>query len=51
MDNQDISIDEMKSKLEEVGARVLWGHIERIGNWQIRVAYRQVFFLAGGSLD
>ena len=51
MDKRDIDIEEMKSKLEEVGARVLWGHIERIGNWQTRVAYRNVFFLAGGSLD
>lgn len=48
---EEINIEEMKMKLEEVGARVLWGHIERIGIWQTRVAYRQVFFLAGGSLD
>jgi hypothetical protein len=48
---EEINIEEMKAKLGEVGARVLWGYIEKIGNWEIRVAYRNVFFLAGGSLD
>lgn len=51
MEENLISVDEMKSKLEELGASVLWGHIERIGNWKGRLAYRQIFFLAGGSLD
>jgi hypothetical protein len=46
-----ISIDEMKDKLGEVGSKMIWQNIERIGNWRDRVAYRQLFFLAGGSLD
>ena len=52
MENKrDISIDEMKEKIEQVGDKMIWQNIERIGNWQERLAYRQVFFLAGGSLD
>jgi hypothetical protein len=50
-DRQDISIDEMKNKIEDLGGKAIWVAIEKIGNWQMRVAYRQVFFLAGGSLD
>jgi hypothetical protein len=50
-DRQDISIDEMKDKIMDLGDKPIWVAIEKIGNWQTRVAYRQVFFLAGGSLD
>ena len=50
-DRQMISIDEMKDKLEEYGHKIIWQNIEKIGKWQDRVAYRQLFFLAGGSLD
>ena len=50
-DRQDISIDEMKDKLEMMGAKELWRAIEHISNWQLRIAYRQVYFMAGGSLD
>lgn len=46
-----VSIDEMKEKLEEFGAEMIWQNIEKIGNWRDRVAYRQLFFLAGGTLD
>jgi len=46
-----ISIDEMRDKLEEYGHRAIWHNIEGIGNWRDRVAYRQVFFMAGGSLE
>jgi hypothetical protein len=51
MDKQFISIDTMKEKLGEVGDKMIWQNIEKIGNWRDRVAYRQLFFLAGGSLD
>jgi len=51
MDRQFISIDEMKDKLGEVGNKMIWQNIERLGNYKDRIAYRQVFFLAGGSLD
>jgi hypothetical protein len=53
MDKQErgISIDEMKEKLAEFGNKAIWQGIERIGYWKDRVAYRQVFFLAGGSLE
>jgi hypothetical protein len=46
-----ISLDEMKDKLEEYGHKAIWHNIEGIGNWKDRVAFRQVFFLAGGNLD
>jgi len=46
-----ISIEEMQDKLEEYGHRAIWYNIEGIGNWRDRVAYRQVFFMAGGSLE
>jgi len=46
-----VSIDEMKEKLEGFGEKAIWQSIEKIGNWQDRVAYRQLFFLAGGSLE
>jgi hypothetical protein len=51
MEENLISVEEMKSKLEESGNKALWGAIERISNWKGRLAYRQIFFLAGGSLD
>jgi len=50
-ERQMISIDEMKDKLEKYGHKAIWHNIEGIGNWQSRIAYRQLFFLAGGSLD
>ena len=46
-----ISIGEMRDKLEEYGHKAIWHNIEGIGNWRDRVAYRQVFFMAGGSLE
>lgn len=50
-DRQMISIDAMKEKLEKYGQKAIWKNIEGIGNWRDRVGFRQVFFLAGGSLD
>jgi hypothetical protein len=46
-----LSIDEMTEKIERLGHRAVWNLIEKIGNWQDRIAYRQLFFLTGGSLD
>jgi hypothetical protein len=53
MDNEKrfVSIDEMQEKISEFGAKAIWQNIERLGNWQERTAYRQLFFIAGGSLD
>lgn len=51
MDKQFISIDEMQEKLSEFGDKTIWQRIEKIGKWQDRIAYRQLFFLAGGSLE
>lgn len=51
MDNKEISIDEMKEKLAQFGDRQVWLSIEKIGKCQDRVAYRQLFFLAGGELE
>jgi hypothetical protein len=51
MDKQFISIEELQDKIFKLGSQVMWGEIEKINNWQDRVAYRQLFFLAGGSLD
>ena len=44
-------IDEMEEKLNVFGNKQIWLSIEKIGNWQDRIAYRNLFFLAGGSLD
>jgi len=46
-----VSIDEMKEKLEEFGAKQIWQSIEKIGKCQDRIMFRQLFFLAGSSLD
>lgn len=46
-----VSIDEMTEKISEYGAKAIWLNIEKLGNWQERTAYRQLFFIAGGSLD
>jgi len=46
-----VSIDEMTEKISEYGARAIWLNIEKLGNYQERIAYRQLFFLAGGELD
>ena len=51
MENKFVSIDEMKEKLEEFGSKIIWQNIEKIGKWQDRVMFRQLFFLAGGSLE
>lgn len=51
MDKQFLSIDEMKEKIEQFGNWGIWRIIESIANWQERVAYRQLFFLAGGNLE
>ena len=50
-DKKFVSIDEMQDKIEEYGEKALWQNIEQLGNWKDRVAYRQLFFLAGGSLE
>jgi len=46
-----VSIDEMQEKLAEFGNKQVWLSIEKIGKCQDRLAYRQLFFLAGGNLD
>jgi hypothetical protein len=51
MENKFISIDEMKEKLDTFGSTQIWQSLEKLGNWKERVAYRQLFFLAGGNLD
>jgi hypothetical protein len=51
MEKKFISIDEMQEKLAEVGDKMVWQNIERLGKWQNRVAFRQLFFQAGGNLD
>jgi len=51
MDKKMLSIDEIKDKIFKLGCKKLWESIEKIGNWQERIAYRNLFFLAGGSLD
>jgi hypothetical protein len=51
MEKKFVSIDEMQEKLEEFGVKQVWLSIEKLGVWQDRVAYRQLFFLAGGNLD
>jgi hypothetical protein len=51
LENKFVSIDEMKDKLAEFGDKIIWHNIEKIGNWKDRVMYRQLFFLAGGSLE
>ena len=51
MENKFVSIDEMKEKLAEAGDKMVWNNIERLGKWQDRVAFRQLFFLAEGNLD
>jgi hypothetical protein len=51
MENKFVSIDEMKDKLEAFGNKQVWLSIEKIGNCQDRIGYRQLFFLAGGNLD
>jgi hypothetical protein len=51
MDKQFLSIDEMKERLEQYGHKQIWLSIEKINNWQERIEYRQLFFIAGGSLD
>ena len=49
--NTDISIDGMREKIEQCGHKGVWLAIEKIGKWQDRIAFRQVFFLAGGELE
>jgi hypothetical protein len=51
MEERFVSIDEMKEKLGEFGNRQVWLSIEKLGKWQDRVAFRQLFFLAGGNLE
>ena len=50
-EKREVSIDEMKEKLEEFGSKTMWQSIEKIGEWQNRVMFRQLFFLAGGELE
>ena len=49
--NTDISIDGMRDKIEQCGHKAVWLAIEKIGKWQDRVAFRTVFFMAGGELE
>ncbi len=51
MDKQFLSIDEMKERLECVGNKRIWASIEAIKDPLERLSFRQLFFLAGGSLD
>lgn len=51
MEERFVSIDEMKEKIGEFGNRQVWLSIEKLGKWQDRVAFRQLFFLAGGNLE
>lgn len=51
MDKQFLSIDEMKEKIDIFGDKTIWLEIEKISNYQDRISYRQVFFLADGNLD
>ena len=51
MNKQIISIDEMKDKINKYGTKEVWQSIEKIGKWQDRIAYRQIFFEVGGSLE
>jgi len=50
-ENKFVSIDEMKERLENFGSKRIWETIEMIGDWKDRTMYRQLFFLAGGSLE
>ena len=51
MDKQELSIDEMKEKLESYGNKHIWKSIEAIKDPLERLSFRQLFFIAGGSLD
>jgi len=51
MDKKFLSIESMQELLEIKGSREVWRIIEAIPNWQDRIANRQLFFMAGGSLE
>ena len=51
MDKQFLSIDAMKEKISMFGGWKIWYLIEQMSNVYERVAYRKLFFLAGGSLE
>jgi len=48
---REVSIEEMKDNLEKYGNDFLWQMIEKVTNPLQRVAYRQLFFMVGGTLD
>jgi hypothetical protein len=49
MENRITTIEEMELRLEQYGHKAIWETIEKIGQWQDRIAFRQIFFLAGGK--
>lgn len=51
MNDRILSIDEMKERIEIYGKREIWVTIEKLDNCLTRLAYRQLYFLAGGDLD
>lgn len=46
-----ISIEEMAEMLAKYGNEMLWQMIEKLNNPLQRLAYRQLFFMVGGTLD
>ena len=46
-----LSVEYMQEKLSELGNKAVWDSIEKIADPLKRLAYRQLFFLSGGSLD
>jgi len=51
IDENLLSINEMEDKIGEHGDNAVWQGIERVSNLKDRLAYRQLFFLAGGDLE
>ena len=51
MNNQFLSIEYMQEKLAKNGHKEVWNMIEKIANPLERLAYRHLFFLAGGVLE
>lgn len=46
-----LTIEGMKERIEQSGSQAIWNSIEQIGNWKLRVMYRQLFFLSGGTIE
>lgn len=51
MEKKFLSIEEMQEKIGQFGDRTIWQNIESLSNWQERIAFRQLFFIAGGNLE